>query len=72
MRNNHILQCVVIPKQFDVCFILSLVPNKSQESPDYTVVTILEPARTPGFLLEVASVLSGLRVELKQGVIQVC
>lgn len=37
----------------------------------YTVVTVAEQRRTPGFLLEVASVLSGLNVQVLQGVIQV-
>lgn len=38
---------------------------------EYTTVTIKERQRTPGFLLEVASVLSGLNVQIFQGVIQV-
>ena len=38
----------------------------------YTVVTVREEAPTPGFLLEIASVLTGLNVEILQGVIQGC
>jgi len=38
----------------------------------YTVITIRERQRTPGFLLEVASVLSALSVQVLQGVIQGC
>lgn len=42
------------------------------EHSQYTVITIREKRRTPGFLLEVASILSGLNVQVSQGVIQGC
>lgn len=38
--------------------------------PDYTVVMVQEPRPTPGFLLEVASALSGMNVQILQGVVQ--
>lgn len=46
------------------------VSNSANEQ--YTVVTVREESPTPGFLLEVASVLTGLNVEILQGVIQGC
>ena len=46
------------------------VSNTEHEA--YTVITVREKQRTPGFLLEVASVLSGLNVQIFQGVIQGC
>lgn len=36
----------------------------------FTVVTVLEPQPTPGFLLEVASALSGMNIQILQGVVQ--
>ena len=44
----------------------------NSEHAQYTVVTVREEAPTPGFLLEVASVMTGLNVEILQGVIQGC
>ncbi|KAL4443918.1 hypothetical protein ABPG75_011655 [Micractinium tetrahymenae] len=38
--------------------------------PGYTVVMVQEPQPTPGFLLEVASALSGMNVQILQGVVQ--
>jgi hypothetical protein len=38
---------------------------------DVVQVTVREMTRTPGYLLEIASVLSGLNIEVLQGVIQV-
>jgi len=41
----------------------------NSEHPEYTVVCVQEQQRKPGFLLEVASVLSGLNAEVMQGII---
>jgi hypothetical protein len=48
-----------------------LIKVSNTEHPTYTVITVQERKRTPGFLLEVTSVLTGLNVEVRQGVIQV-
>ena len=52
-------------------FTLGPISVSNVEHSQYTVVTVRETRRTPGFLLEVASVLSGLNVQVRQGVIQV-
>lgn len=44
------------------------VSNSQHEH--YTVVSVREPRPTPGFLLEVASALSGMNVQIYQGVVQ--
>lgn len=44
------------------------VSNSQHEQ--YTVVTVQEPRPTPGFLLEVATALSGMNVQIYQGVVQ--
>jgi len=40
------------------------------EHPDYTVVKVAESKRTPGQMLTIASILSGLNVRVMEGVIQ--
>lgn len=37
---------------------------------EYTVIMVQEPRPTPGFLLEVASALSGMNVQILQGLVQ--
>ena len=53
-------------------FQLGPITVSNSEHSQYTVITVREQRRTPGFLLEVASVLSGLNVQVFQGVIQGC
>lgn len=52
-------------------FVLGPISVSNTEHSQYTVITVREQRRTPGFLLEVASVLSGLNIQVRQGVIQV-
>lgn len=42
----------------------------NSEHPEYTLVSVQEEQPTPGFLLDVASVLSGMQHEIRQGVVQ--
>ncbi|KAG7668950.1 hypothetical protein Ndes2526B_g00666 [Nannochloris sp. 'desiccata'] len=53
-------------------FSLGPISVSNTEHSQYTLVKVREQERTPGFLLEVASVLSGLNVQVLQGVIQGC
>jgi len=53
-------------------FALGPISVSNTEHSQYTLVKVREQERTPGFLLEVASVLSGLNVQVLQGVIQGC
>lgn len=53
-------------------FELGPISVSNTEHSQYTVITVRERRRTPGFLLEVTSVLSGLNVQVAQGVIQGC
>lgn len=48
------------------------VTVSNSEHDTYTVVYVREARPTPGFLLEVASVMTGLNVQIYQGVIQGC
>lgn len=53
-------------------YMLGPISVSNTEHSQYTVITVREQRRTPGFLLEVASVLSGLNIQVRQGVIQGC
>jgi UTP:GlnB (protein PII) uridylyltransferase len=53
-------------------FVLGPISVSNTEHSQYTVIKVREQERTPGFLLEIASVLSGLNVQVLQGVIQGC
>ena len=53
-------------------FSLGPISVSNTEHSQYTLIKVREQQRTPGFLLEIASVLSGLNVQVLQGVIQGC
>lgn len=69
--SDYLAYCSPKPEdEMQTEFILGPITISNSEHPQYTVLSVEESSRTPGQMLTIASILSGLNIRIMEGLIQ--